>query len=100
MSFWNSQNKVLCGVKSTGKCWRHDVINDVIQTSRYSKMALSTEVVKLYYKSYSPVTVIRSMQKLYPDNEKLIKMQEGLSSQDQLLIDAVAMPAGQNQSGL
>ena len=34
-----------------------------------------TEVVNLYYESYSPVTVIRSMQKRYPEDEKLGKMQ-------------------------
>jgi hypothetical protein len=34
-----------------------------------------TEVVKLYYESYSPVRVIRSMQKRYPEDGKLSKMQ-------------------------
>lgn len=34
-----------------------------------------TEVVKLYYESYSPITVIRSMKKRYPNEEKLNKMQ-------------------------
>ena len=43
-----------------------DVINNVIKTGHIFKMALAIEqcryVVKLYYESYSPVTVIRSMQ--------------------------------------
>ena len=41
-------------------------IVDVIKTGHFFKMALTiekcTEVVKLYYESNSPVTVIRSMQ--------------------------------------
>ena len=43
-----------------------DVIKDVIKTGNIFEMALAiekcTEVVKLYYESNSPVTVIRSMQ--------------------------------------
>jgi len=42
------------------------VLNDVIKTGHIIKMALAIEkctyVVKLYYESYPPVTVIKSMQ--------------------------------------
>ena len=35
----------------------------------------SAEVVKLYYKTGSPITVIREIQKLYPHEEKLTRQQ-------------------------
>lgn len=37
--------------------------------------ALAAEVVKLYYSTSSPVTVIREMAKRYPDQERLNKLQ-------------------------
>jgi len=43
-------------------------MNDVIKTGHFVKMALAiamcSEIVKLYYESYSPVTVNRSIQTL------------------------------------
>ena len=33
------------------------------------------EVVKLYYKSQSPITVIREMQKIFPEEERLSRQQ-------------------------
>ena len=35
----------------------------------------AAEVVKLYFETKSPVTVIRRMQKLYPEDERLTKVQ-------------------------
>ena len=54
-----------------------DVINNVIKTGHIFKMALAIEqcryVVKLYYESYSPVTVNRSMQNLRSRNLVICK---------------------------
>ena len=57
----------------------NDVIDDVIIFPNFSKMALSKEqakdVSKLYFQTQSPVTVIRSMQKKYPNEKRITKQQ-------------------------
>ena len=58
---------------------RHDVVCNVIRTCLFSKMEMSgqkaAEIVQLYFESRSPISVIRMMQKRYPGEDKLSKLQ-------------------------
>jgi len=61
--------------ESTGKCLRHDVINDVISCHTVSVMAQSKahncEIVKLYYQTKSLMKVVNTMKRTFPELDKL-----------------------------
>ena len=62
-----------------GKRQRHNVIYNVISCGQFSKMVPTKdyckEIVKIHYETKSPITVIRTMHKRYPDLGKLDKKQ-------------------------
>ena len=76
-SFSKVQSFILFIVRETHR--RHDVVSDVIKTCLFSMMQMSrhkaAEIVQLYLESRSPISVIRMMQKRYPGEDKLSKLQ-------------------------
>ena len=64
--------------------------------------AMVAEVVKLYYSSCSPISVIREMQKRYPNHERLTRVQVHRIVKrfelDPLLTEDTAIVGDQNQS--
>ena len=76
-SFSKVQSFILYIVRETHR--RHDVVCDVIRTCLFSMMEMSrqkaAEIVQLYLESRSPISVIRMMQKRYPGEDKLSKLQ-------------------------
>ena len=65
--------KILFDYYSRGKRQRHNVIYDVISCGQFSKMAPTKDHckkkknLKIYFETKSPITVIRTMQKIYAD---------------------------------